>query len=411
SGIFWVLVCLLPASSILQLSHRLIPDTLVKITAAAVLTLGLIMADMLGIAVYGSWLPFGHAVDWLVVNNSTVFAFCMILTAALLSSNPHFNNHIATLSGYLIVAVSVLALLTLVWLQPALDAPVQSSASRNLSQPPFNAVSLLFFGSLLAVLLRFLGSRETPVVQQGAADSRFFHWHLLSLYQLLFSLLMVIGLAAAMGIGAWKTHYLEWSWDLNLLRHYEIALTSLFELASFQSDIGSMAHTAFMSALFCIALSLLLTSFQHLRLEASNQKRAQDLWTMLRRSKIGHSVVIFIVSCYFLNRGIPLTIWIITGILAWLLVTQFVIRLACKTNPQGDSENQPNRLLSGLCLVLVALGLMQLFRLSLWWAQQGHWLAALLAAIFMLIAVILWFTPVRELLGHFAADKDDRIFD
>jgi len=73
-----------------------------------------------------------------------------------------------------------------------------------------------------------------------------------SVIQLFFSILLILSLAAALGIGAWKTHYLEWSNNINFVDHLTLAMKGTLQLVSSSFRTGTLAHTAIMSCM-CIA--------------------------------------------------------------------------------------------------------------------------------------------------------------
>ena len=172
-----------------------------------------------------------------------------------------------------------------------------------------------------------------------------------------------------------------------------------------------MAYTLFMSALTYIALCLLLFGFRHLRLKGENQTEAQSLATVFSQSNLAHCIFIYLLSCYFLSRGIPLTIWIIGGALVWLVITQFVIGMAITLPEKNSSQTAPRRMLSGLALILMVAGLVQMFRSLLWLIQQQLWIAACTALTLIFAAVFLWYGSANPLLKHFRPVKDSEIFD
>lgn len=423
SGLFWSLLALLPAAAILNNKNPLVPYGLKQAVAAAIFTFGLIMADSLGIVVHGNWSLSGNSFDWLVLNNATILALAVLIATALLAGKKSFNDSLATLAGYLWLVLIVSLLLVLAWMRPELDAPLHSSQVRSESLPLFVAVALIMFAGLLSIFMRWIAHDPMTVqladrqnsdnASQSAVSVQhaFSRQQSLSLLQLIFALLLILALAAALGIGAWSSHYLEWSEQASVLRHFELALAALFDLATRQANIGSLAHTVFMSGACFIGLSALMFCFSRLQAGSVNAKPAANLWELVVHKKLVQAGLIYLLVCYFLNYGITLNLWILAGVLAWFLVTQIVLQVALDKTDSGSTARtkqsdrpQPSlstQIYTALSLLLLVGGLAQTVMVAMRWFQQGSIVLAILISLLLLLCLVLWASPLKRLVLSF----------
>ena len=416
SGLFWTLIFLLPINAILR--HSNVPA---RLAAGVLFAFSLVLADTLGVAVYGSWPLFGTTFDWLVLNNSTVLALGLLVAGALLCEKRDFNHNLTSLSGYLSIVLLLILVISLLWLRPELDAPVLSGANNlaadaQATKPPsgtgaplFIGLCLMMFSSLLAILMRLPGVDDDVVDDRPVTE--FGQLQALGLYQLLLSVALVLALSAALGIGAWNTHYLNWSWQIDLVRHFELALTTLFSTIAGHADIGSRAHTVFMAGASFIALALLLRcfrqlSFNHTATKPNHQAPAEIKYSeWLLESRLLQAIVIYILSCFFISHGISIDLWLIGAMLAWFILLQYLFSLVLAVESVFDL------FYNSLCLALLVLGLVQIIFISLHWWQTQQYLFVAAAVILLVTGLRTWFKPVQEMLNQFRMLKDSKLFD
>ncbi|NND82128.1 MAG: hypothetical protein HKN50_06855 [Gammaproteobacteria bacterium] len=400
-GLIWALLSLWPAFLIYRHAPQFMSAAVRRVLTGACIALGLVLADTLGMAIYGSWSPFGMQLDWLALNNATGAALFLMVGTALVHRNPNTAAPLATLSGYVWVMLVSLLVFFVIWNQPTLDAPLHSLRERSADLPAMININLLLFGSTLLVLWRLLAELADPAVRSSetAPAQRFAQWQGLGLFNLLLSALLVLSLGAALGIGAWKTHYLQWTQSLNLLHQFELSLTSLFELASNQHDIGHLFHTVFMAMLCIAGLRLLLTSISGLRAIVPTLPANCSAAVYLRRSGVLHAAIIFILVCYFVERGVSLNWWWLCGALAWWLLCDLLVTAA---QMQADQPaTAAHVIFNSLCVILIGLGGYQLIWSALAAAANDQALLALGIGAILCLSLAGWRAATAPLLRPF----------
>ena len=221
SGLLFVLIALFPAQQIFRSTNANVPFPLTAFCSILILGIGVMFAYQLGFSVYGSWSPmqnFGPSFTWLSINNTTLIAAALIITSFLLAKKGQFQTDVATFSGAAITLLIVVMQIRLAWLQPSLDAPWNAAQTTETDLPLFVAFCFFSFAGLSALLIRLLND-ETNYSDANTSAICFGRLQIESVIQLLFSVLLVLSLAAALGIGAWKTHYVEWSHGGNFAGH------------------------------------------------------------------------------------------------------------------------------------------------------------------------------------------------
>jgi len=230
SGLLFALVAFVPAQQVFRNSNPNIPLALTITCSILILGIGVTFAHVLGFSVYGAWSP---------------------LQGFVLAKKGQFQTDVATFSGTAITLLIVAMLIRLVWLQPGLDAPWNASIDNETDLPLFIAFCLFSFAGLSALLIRLLND-ETNYTDANTSAICFNRLQIESVIQLFFTVLLILSLAAALGIGAWKTHYLEWSNNINFVDHLTLAMKGTLQLVSSSFRTGTLAHTIIMSCM-CIA--------------------------------------------------------------------------------------------------------------------------------------------------------------
>ena len=399
SGLLFALVSLLPAHQVLR-SGRLsgIAGSARIIGAVAVLAIGIVFAHQLGISIYGDWPPFGEflapVTSWLVFNNQTIIAGALLIGAVQLSANQPFEKDFATLAGLLLVSVTLALLAQFIWLQPLLDAPLNLNTSATTEPivqdlPSFLIVSFLAFWSLGGLLLRLTNERD-GLNKQGEISARFGRLQWEGILQLLFSVVLFLSLAAAIGIGAWNTHYQGSFLAQDLTQHFTLAVSAISALFNQDGSTGTFVSTLFLVGLSITGFSFLVACTQRLGLDWSAVKGTD------RKSSVAQALVAFLVTCFFISRGIDIEFWVILGVLAWILITHQIVGacLAVKNLQPGSSNGL---FATVMALALVVLGSLQCIALSVYLYLSGLWLVGLVLIALLLIGTVLWWRGCIEL--------------
>ena len=251
SGLLFALLFLVPARSILRHPSTALPLTIKIISGLALLALGLAFSDQMGFSIYGDWAPLGESVSWLRFNNPTIIAAVLTIAVFQLERNKGFKKDLSTFAGIIIVLLVVAMEFQLIWLQPMLDAPTNTAQNLNDSLPSLASLCLFIFAGFAALLIGLLNEEESDSDAHGSQSKaqQFARLQSGSLVQLGFMILLLLSIGSALGIGAWKTHYLNWSDTLNILDHLNLAISSTLHLISTQTDSDTLMHTVLLTAL------------------------------------------------------------------------------------------------------------------------------------------------------------------
>lgn len=418
SGLLFALIALIPAHSLLSHQSALLPKPSKMIGALFIFLFGLVFADQLGISIYGNVTPFltsDSSQPWFIFNNMTIIALGLVIAGLMLSRNTSFNDHTSKLVGSLLVFIFIIVLVKLLWLRPLLDAPLSSLQQRSTELPNFATVCLLLFTGLTSTLLQ-----PKPPLADYATDTetiKFSKLQITSLAQLLFSLVLVLALASALGIGAWKTHYLDWQNGTDLVTHFNLIIASILSLIDADSRLGAASYTLFMSAMAITGFSLLIRLFARLDkfsvltetgAPANKQSPASvehtesfkdALTELLFNSKIAHAIIIYLLSSWLINHGISVNLWLIISMFAWLLLTHTILEATLRC----DRGKVPEYLQCGLCTVLILFGAIQTLWTGILWAINGYWLNTLFALAILIMAALLWWQPIVLLIEKIKA--------
>lgn len=407
SGLLFVLIALFPAQQLLRSNNANVPFSLSLISSLLIIGVGIMFAHQLGFSVYGDWSPlqdiFGPSMSWLSINNITLIAGILIITSFLLAKKGQFQTDVATFSGATITLLIIIMQLRLAWLQPVLDAPLNAAQSNTSDLPLFIGFCFFTFAGLSALLIRLLND-ETNYNDAKTSAICFGRLQAESLVQLIFSMLLVLSLAAALGIGAWKTHYLQWSSDSSFVGHLNLAITGTLQLVSSSFKIGTFAHTVIMACMCVAGVSFSMMCVSRFKITRHSKDDDSSLYAVIMNAKVPQAIIIFILSCYFIAYGVSITTWLITGMLSWALVVHLMLAI---TRDMADGAN--SRLIYGaVCLLLMISGSLQILTLAIGWFAKSH-IAAPLISISILICVwTLWWRGSIELFTRFTHIGDNK---
>jgi len=403
SGLLFAILFLLPIRKLIRHPSPALSLPLKIIAGLSLLALGLTFSDQLGFSIYGDWAPFGETLGWLRFNNPTVIAAVLVVAVFQLEKDTGFKSDLSSFAGLIIVLLVIAMAIKLVWLQPTLDAPLNSAQIKSDQLPSFTSMSLLIFAGFSTLLIRLLIDEENADEESNAGAARFSGLQGGSFIHLIFMLALGLSLASALGIGAWKTHYIEWSNSLNLLDHLNLAITSTLNLIDTRADSGTIIHTTLLAALCFTGFSFMLTCADQLSLEESEK---ESLLSVLVESKILQAVLIFVSSVYFISHGISLNMWLLVGILGWILVTHLMIGMTLEM----ANLQLKRTVFNVICFCLLIAGSIQTSIIIVRWATNWQLLYASTASILLILVALLWSPSVLKILRDFNDNNNDRVF-
>ncbi|RBP52770.1 hypothetical protein [Arenicella xantha] len=399
SGLLFAILFLLPARSLWRHPSPVMPLALRIVGALCLLAAGLAFSDRLGFSVYGDWAPFGTMLDWLRFNNPTVIAAVLVVAVFQLELNQGFKSDLSAFAGLIIVILVILMTVQLVWLAPLLDAPMQSIQVRSTSLPSFAGLSLFIFAGFSGLLIRLLIEEENGTTR---GPEHFGRLQLGNLLHLTLLVALVLSLAAAIGIGAWKTHFIEWNDSLNLLDQLNLAITSMLNLINPDAETGTLMHTLLLAALCFTGFSFMLMCANQLTLE---EREEQTAISVILEAKVLQAILIFLSSAYFISRGISVDVWLIIGMLGWSLTTHLMMGM---TLSQASSGRR--KAFSVISLSLAVLGGLQVGAITLSWILASHYFHTTAAIVLLLCVTALWWRPIIAIISGFRTSADEALF-
>ncbi|MFT6406914.1 MAG: hypothetical protein ACJAQ6_000324 [Arenicella sp.] len=400
SGLLFALLFLLPARALLRHSSSSLPLSARVIGSAALLGLGLAFSNQLGFSIYGDWAPLGEAVPWLRFNNPTVIAAVLTVAVFRLEKDAGFKKDLSSFAGLIIVLLVVAMTVQLVWSQPGLDAPMNDAQSNNDGLPWFISLSLIIFAGFSALLIRLLNEEDN---QAESGAEQFARLQGGSLVHLVFMLLLVLSLASALGIGAWKTHYLNWSESINILDHLNLAISSTLHLISTQTESGTLMHTVLLAALCFAGFSFMLNCAVQLTVE---ERQKQNIYWLLVESKILQAILIFVAASYFISNGISIDIWLVIGLLGWMLATHLMLGMSLSEERSG-LQSSAFTIVSG---ALIVIGSLQAVLITFNWLSSAYYGYALCGMALIVISSLLWWRSIPQLIQNFDQNSSDDLF-
>ncbi len=395
-GLLFALVFLIPARQLISHPSTTIATPIKAGGALALLAIGLVFSDQLGFSVYGDWAPFERLLPWLVFNMPTLIAGFIVLAVFQLETNQGFKKDLSLLAGTIIVVLVIAMMVKLVYLRPILDAPVNTGSADNSSLPAIASLSLFVFAGFSAILIRLLNEEENADTDQHAAFGRL---QCGSAIHSIYMGLLVISLGAALGIGAWKTHFLSWSESTNMLDYLNLSISSNLNLIYADADSGTLLHTVLLAALCFTGFSFLLMCANQLSLEEAEK---ESLFSLFVEAKLPQALGIFILSAFFISSGISVNTWLITGILAWVLF----IHLALGMTLSGNR----GKIFAFSTLALLVFGVLQISWISIAWMQQSAYFALLGTLIIVICATFIWLSDIRGVAKNLSRKEKVDIF-
>ena len=415
AGLLLALVGLIPAYRVLRNNNSRIPRILKQSGAFAVLMISLLFANKLGFAIYGDWAPLGESISWLRFNNTTILAAMLLIGGVMLASNDALSEDVSRLAGAVVIATIIILIVKLIWLRPLIDAPLNSIQLHGGSEeveklPLFLGLCMFLFAGFTTLFFRVFNS-TAPSEAALSPPADFGRVQAESLLQLMLAVLLVLCLASALGIGAWKTHYLNWSHQANFLDHLNLAISSLLKLIHSGATAGNFVHTIIMAGLCIAGLSFLRVCVKALSLTQNTiTHRVGDstsISQMIIQSRVLPVFATFIASSYLIVEGISIDVWLLIGILSWIIVIQLITSMTVSMKDASLARS----VYGGQCIILIGLGGLQTLGVSIQWFAAQQYLYAASGFSLLLIGAYLWWSPVRAVVVGFGKTENKTLFD
>ena len=400
SGLLFALLFLLPARSLLRHKSQALPLAARIAGSLGLLALGLAFSDQLGFSIYGDWSPFGESVSWLRFNNPTVIAAVLIVAVFRLEKNAGFKKDLSSFAGLIILLLATAMTVQLLWSQPGLDAPLNAAEINSENLPSFIGLSLIVFAGFSALLIRLLNEEENKAASN---IEQFGRLQSVGLVYLVFMLLLGLSLASALGIGAWKTHYLTWDESVNILDHLNLAISSTLHLIGTQTESGTLMHTVLLAALCFAGFSFMLNCTVQLTVEEGEE---ESLYSLILESKILQAILIFLSASYFIANGISVDMWLLIGLLGWILATHLIVGMSLNTSHSGVL----NSALTMISLALISIGTLQSLLITIDWILTNQYIHAFSGASLLVISALLWWSSIGQLIKNFGKNSNDDLF-
>lgn len=419
SGLLFVLVSLIPAYRLLRNGHKSIPKILKVVGAFCLLIAGLAFANKLGVAVYGDWAPLSAIAgletsqfDWFRLNNTTVLAALLLSGAFMLAQDEKFSNDVSKLAGVVVIVTIAILIIKLIWLRPLLDAPINVINEVQGKQPLPNLLTfcLFLFAGLTTLFFRVFNS-TAPTDDELSPAADFGRLQTESLLQLVLSILLILCIASALGIGSWKTHFLNWDHNADFVSHLKLAISSSLYLINSNPTAANIMHTAIMAGFCIVGLNFLKVCIKALSLADEGRtyriRKPDSFGGVLVQSKLIQAFVAYLLCTYYIANGVSLNSWLLIGIMAWIIVVQLITAMTLTMQKASFA-----RTVYGVqSLILITLGSIQTLFISTQWAMSGEISLAVLGYSLIAIAAYLWFAPITKIISRFTSDDKVDYFD
>jgi len=386
------------------------------VLSIVVLLTGLWFSHELGIAIYGTISPLESFVSqqiisdyfiWLNFDNTSVISLTVIIGIFMLARREHFRSDLSIISGALIVILLCAFLIKLLLLRPAIDAPMNSLRLRNVGLPPLSSFALFIFAGCSALLFRDRPISSATPAKNTVPPVSFMNLQLSNLIVLLVVIFIVLALASALAIGAWSTHYLDWLSTGQLYSHFELAMRSSADLLYSQSTAGNFTYSLFVSGLAIISFSCLLniaTKLSPMRQVKPN--RENSIINKFKDSQVLPVLVIYIISSLLVEHGVDIKLWLLVGMLAWLLVTNQFIEASIASQNSSNGQIAQNV----FTVLLLICGVIQLIWTLVRWSISQDWIFVAGAGMILICLVPLWKDQIKPLIRSFNSNKSPTLF-
>lgn len=408
SGLLFALLFLFPARALLRHPSSAMPLVLRVFASLALLALGIAFSDQLGFSIYGDWAPAGSWLPWLNFRNPTVIALVLIVAVFQMEKNSGFKRDLSSFAGCIILLLVIAMQIFLTINQHQLDAPITAEQTSENTLPIFIGICLFIFTGFASLIIRLLNEESSitaAVSEPGTASgaAQFARLQSSGLAYFLFMLCLILSIAAALGIGAWKSHYIGWDDSLNILEHLNLAISSTLVLLGSEAESGSVLHTILLTALCIAGFSFMMNCANQLTLE---ERQKETIYGLVLESKLPQAILIFLGSCYLIEAGININFWILIGVLGWTLLCHLALGMCIVQKGNHLSI----RAWKALTLVIILVGAIQLGFLIFEWFSNNDIIIASFALLIAISCVLLWHRDIPAIIKSSSSSEDHALF-
>ena len=166
---------------------------------------------------------------------------------------------------------------------------------------------------------------------------------------------------------------------------------------------GSVLHTILLTGLCFAGFGFMMNCANQLTLE---ERQKETVFSIILESKLPQAILIFVSTCYLIEFGVSINIWILIGILAWALFCHFAL---------GICLAQKGRQISILAwkmltLVIILIGAIQTVFLIFNWLNQGHFIVAACALLVALSCCALWVKDIPSVISGSRQTDEQALF-
>jgi len=309
---------------------------------------GYVLSNHLGLYVIGHWQPF-ESIEMLKVDERWVYAALVIFAIYFASTQNQTSNYVQApilnniygevstqtevtennynkeplffkrlqqVSHALNLGIVAIFIIFLVAERPLIDTPMHANSSLLPSYSTIMTIVLFFsVGSLLS-LIQYLFSNQRPE-QSNSSTIQFkkenYNISSANLIASIAALILLFVYASSTGLGAWQTHFNDWSASKSLHEILTVATDSISSTLVFLGLPESNAKNIIYSILFLNVLLLLKQLFSLCEKSSQPVLSFSDSPSRFKHSNL---IILIIISGILLITGSSVSTWLLVGILS-----------------------------------------------------------------------------------------------
>ena len=326
-----------------------------------------------------------------------MIALVLIVAVFQMEKNIGFKQDLSCFAGGIILLLVIAMQIFLLLGEHQLDAPLNAEPSSEYPLPIFSGICLFIFTGFSSLMIRLLNEEASGATSGTAQFTRLQSG---GLVYFLFMLCLLLSIAAALGIGAWKSHYLNWNDNLNILEHLNLAITSTLVLLGSEAESGSVLHTILLTALCIAGFSFMTNCANQLTLE---ERQKESVFSLILESKLPQAILIFFSTCYLIEFGVNIDLWILIGVLAWSLLCHLALGICILQKSKQFSMFAWR----AMTLLIILVGAIQLIFLIIDWFIDGQIIIASFASLIASSCILLWYKDIPVAIKG-ARDNDNQ---
>jgi len=357
TGLLFALASVLISINLLRTAKSSVDAVIKFLSSIGLLALGLLMANNMGIAVFGQMQPADETWAWLRIDSQTLLVVLLLVLGLQVSRQDTLRRGVFNVVGVLIILLVLALLVYLLWQQPVLDAPPLSSEERAPQLPAFTSIFFLLSPAL--VFLTSLLHNRMPRAEEGAnlRQTSFLRQQSVGLITLCFTVVLIVALGTANGIGAWNTHFVSWNSGLDLLQYFDLVVSVVSATTGAALMSAKSGQTLLIIAVCLLGLAALLNLIRRIDRQVAVAKAESGTFLgQVFGQLLPQCLLLLIASAWALEHGVNVLTWVWIMSLGWVLCSDVMLDYASDMN----SASVRDHLRRGYALLLFGLGAMQL---------------------------------------------------